>query len=137
MHPDAVRSLVEAEVARRLASVAPAPASAARARSPSPAWLERIDSHAGPRARAARGGALPGAADVAWEETPVGALSDSDEEESEAEAQRWSRVVRPRPPALPYKVDTSRPSLRTNWTRLGLRLRQPRRADRERWCADP
>jgi hypothetical protein len=23
------------------------------------------------------------------------------------------------PPSLPYKVDTSRPSLRTNWTRLG------------------
>ena len=22
------------------------------------------------------------------------------------------------PPPLPYKVDTSRPSLRTNWTRL-------------------
>ena len=118
MHPDAVRSLVEAEVARRLASVAPAPAAAARARSPSPAWLERIDSHAGPHARASRGGALPGAADVAWEETPVGALSDSDEEESEAEAQRWSRVVRPRP-------------------RLRLRPSLPRRADRERWRADP
>jgi hypothetical protein len=25
------------------------------------------------------------------------------------------------PPSLPYKVDTSRPSLRTNWTRLGVR----------------
>ena len=24
----------------------------------------------------------------------------------------------PPPPPLPYKVDTSRPSLRTNWTRL-------------------
>ena len=24
----------------------------------------------------------------------------------------------PPPPSLPYKVDTSRPSLRTNWTRL-------------------
>jgi len=26
--------------------------------------------------------------------------------------------VPPHPPSLPYKVDTSRPSLRTNWTRL-------------------
>ena len=27
------------------------------------------------------------------------------------------RAVQPPPPSLPYKVDTSRPSLRTNWTR--------------------
>jgi hypothetical protein len=33
---------------------------------------------------------------------------------------RWAQVGRGVPPApsLPYKVDTSRPSLRTNWTRL-------------------
>jgi len=29
-----------------------------------------------------------------------------------------SPVCSPPPPSLPYKVDTSRPSLRTNWTRL-------------------
>ena len=27
-------------------------------------------------------------------------------------------ALNPPPPSLPYKVDTSRPSLRTNWTRL-------------------
>jgi hypothetical protein len=31
---------------------------------------------------------------------------------------RLTRGNRPPPPSLPYKVDTSRPSLRTNWTRL-------------------
>jgi hypothetical protein len=31
---------------------------------------------------------------------------------------RGAVPVRPPPPSLPYKVDTSRPSLRTNWTRL-------------------
>ena len=33
-------------------------------------------------------------------------------------ALRWLSRSRPPPPSLPYKVDTSRPSLRTNWTRL-------------------
>jgi hypothetical protein len=33
---------------------------------------------------------------------------------SPSECRRWSR---PPPPSLPYKLDTSRPSLRTNWTR--------------------
>ena len=32
--------------------------------------------------------------------------------------EREVRVLPPPPPSLPYKVDTSRPSLRTNWTRL-------------------
>ena len=31
------------------------------------------------------------------------------------------------PPSLPYKVDTSRPSLRTNWTRRGVRGRRTAR----------
>ena len=30
----------------------------------------------------------------------------------------------PPPPSLPYKVDTSHPYLRTNWTRLGEELEQ-------------
>ena len=37
----------------------------------------------------------------------------------------------PPPPPLPYKVDTSRPSLRTNWTRL-VRLAGGGRGDRGR-----
>jgi len=35
-------------------------------------------------------------------------------------------VRRPTPPSLPYKVDTSRPSLRTNWTREARGRREPR-----------
>ena len=31
--------------------------------------------------------------------------------------QTWGLLRLPPPPSLPYKVDTSRPSLRTNWTR--------------------
>jgi len=39
---------------------------------------------------------------------------------------------RPPPPSLPYKVDTSRPSLRTNWTRLAERLGKEVAGERER-----
>ena len=44
-------------------------------------------------------------------------------------------AVGPPPPPLPYKVDTSRPSLRTNWTRLGNRIgRGGAREARARAC---
>ena len=35
-----------------------------------------------------------------------------------ARAPQHTRAREGAPPPLPYKVDTSRPSLRTNWTRL-------------------
>ena len=40
------------------------------------------------------------------------------------------RRAPPPPPSLPYKVDTSRPSLRTNWTRLVHMPPRPHRAAR-------
>jgi hypothetical protein len=45
----------------------------------------------------------------------------------------------PPPPSLPYKVDTSRPSLRTNWTRARrpTRPRAPRPAPRARAAQQP
>ena len=45
-----------------------------------------------------------------------------EEEEGEDEMEEddgGTMQVPPPPPSLPYKVDTSRPSLRTNWTRHG------------------
>ena len=33
-------------------------------------------------------------------------------------AAAWGGLAGAPPPSLPYKVDTSRPSLHTNWTRL-------------------
>ena len=42
--------------------------------------------------------------------------------ENSLEASPIVPPVAPRPPpSLPYKVDTSRPSLRTNWTRLDMK----------------
>jgi hypothetical protein len=40
---------------------------------------------------------------------------------AEREASTTTSVMAMAPRPLPYKVDTSRPSLRTNWTRLGRR----------------
>jgi len=47
-----------------------------------------------------------------------------------------SRAAHPPPPSLPYKVDTSRPSRRTDWTRLvPSRAASARASARMRWAA--
>ena len=48
-----------------------------------------------------------------WEHLPEDAFAPLD-----GAGQPCWEQARPPPPSLPYKVDTSRPSLRTNWTRL-------------------
>jgi len=53
---------------------------------------------------------------------------------------RHCRSRPPRPPSLPYKVDASRPSLRTNWTRhcRSRRARSPRQVRAEaKWLPRP
>ena len=57
------------------------------------------------------------------------------EETREAKRRNEAAVeaaAKPPPPSLPYKVDTSRPSLRTNWTRLVPFWRQVEAAARHR-----
>ena len=61
-------------------------------------------------------------------ERPGGAEDGSGKGPEGEEKVRGAAKPPPPPPSLPYKVDTSRPSLRTNWTRLGWRRRAKRAA---------
>ena len=103
------REAAEAASAARAEAERHAADEAAALRAQAAAAQQRLGQQADDaRAREAALNAQLTALSVRYHEAPLLARSPGDPR----------RVAAPPPPSLPYKVDTSRPSLRTNWTRL-------------------